>query len=290
MNDEMILAFVGWLITVRKVGASTIKQYLSGLRTVHLKRVFLPGNLRPELVKSIIKGREQQESKNSIPRLAITLPILNLLKTLLKLSNLELEMKRMIWAICCIAFHGSFRIHELLSRNQTVFDPNTTLLGADVRLVKTKVEGIEEELLVIHLKSPKEEVISTGVNVELFATGTFSCPVSAWKKWRQVDKYRLTPTKPVFRTPEGKCFTGAQFNENLKLLLGKYVNYDKNKFLSHSFRAGMASMMALAGYGDEEIMRQGRWNSQAFKLYCKTGRGVRLREQRELARSLAKPN
>ena len=145
-------------------------------------------------------------------------------------------------------------------------------------------------MLVIHLKSPKEEVISTGVNVELFATGTFSCPVSAWKKWRQVDKYRLSPTKPVFRTPEGKCFTGAQFNEDLKLLLGKYVNYDKNKFLSHSFRAGMASMMALAGYGDEEIMRQGRWNSQAFKLYCKTGRGVRLREQRELARSLRKSN
>ena len=53
---------------------------------------FLSGNLRPELVKSIIKGREQQESKNSVPRLAITLPILNLLKTLLKLSNLELDM------------------------------------------------------------------------------------------------------------------------------------------------------------------------------------------------------
>ena len=78
-----------------------------------------------------------------------------------------------------MAFHGLFRIHEILSRNQTVFDPNTTLLGADVRLVKTKVEGIEEELLVIHLKSPKEEVILTGVNVELFATGIFSCPVSA---------------------------------------------------------------------------------------------------------------
>ena len=45
-------------------------------------------------------------------------------------------------------------------------------------------------------------------------------------------------------------------------------------------------MMALAGYDDVEIMRQGRWNSQAFKLYCKTGRGSRLREQRDLARSL----
>ena len=40
MDDRMVLAFVGWLITVRGVGASTIKQYLSGLRTVHLKRGF----------------------------------------------------------------------------------------------------------------------------------------------------------------------------------------------------------------------------------------------------------
>ena len=89
--------------------------------------------------------------------------------------------------------------------------------------------------------------------MELFGTGTISCPVAAWKKWRQVDKYRLSPTKPVFRTHDGTCFTGAQFNDSLKLLLGKYVNYEKNKFLSHSFRAGMASMMALAGYSDEEI-------------------------------------
>ena len=174
----------------------------------------------------------------------------------------------------------------MLSRNKTTFDPNTTLLGSDVRLVQTRIEGKEEEVLIVHLKSPKEEVISAGVNVELFGTGTISCPVAAWKKWRQVDKYRLSPTKPVFRTHDGTCFTGAQFNDSLKLLLGKYVNYEKNKFLSHSFRAGMASMMALAGYSDEEIMRQGRWHSQAFKLYCKTGRSTRLREQRDLARTL----
>ena len=78
----------------------------------------------------------------------------------------------------------------------------------------------------------------------------------------------------------------AIFNCTLEEKLGKYVNYDKHKFLSHSFRAGLASMMASAGYEDAIIMRQGRWHSQAFKTYCKTGRGNRLREQRDIARTL----
>ena len=286
MDDRMILAFVGWLLTVRKVGAASVRQYLSGLRTIHLKNGYLPGNLRPELVKSILKGQEQQESRTKIPRLAVTLPILKLLKTLLKMSTLALEKKRMIWAVCCMAFHGSFRIHEILARYQTTFDPTTTLLGRDIRLVKTKIDGVEEEILVIHLKSPKEEVISTGINVELFSTDTFSCPVAAWKKWRSLDKFSLPPTKPIFRMPDGKCFTGALFNCTLKEMLGKYVNYDKHKFLSHSFRAGLASMMASAGYEDAIIMRQERWHSQAFNTYCKTGRGNRLREQRDIARTL----
>ena len=51
----MILAFIGWLIDARKVGASTIEKYLSGLRIVHLKNGYLPGNLRPELARGILR-------------------------------------------------------------------------------------------------------------------------------------------------------------------------------------------------------------------------------------------
>ena len=193
----------------------------------------------------------------------------------------------MIWAVACLAFHGSFRIHELLSKKVQTFDPTTTLLGNDVRLVKTKIDGALEEILVIHLKSPKEERLGGGINVELFSTGTFSCPVSAWKKWCGIAKNVQSSTKPVFRTQDGKCFSGACFNKELKSLLGPYIDYDKRKILSHSFRAGMASMMALAGYQDHEIMRQGRWHSDAFRVYCKTGRANRLKEQRDLARALA---
>ena len=67
----------------------------------------------------------------------------------------------------------------------------------------------------------------------------------------------LSAAKPVFRLSDGKCLTGANLNTKIKGFLGKYVDYDKKRFLSHSFRAGMASMMTAAGYRDKEIMRQG---------------------------------
>ena len=150
MNDRMLLAFIWWLITVRKVSAATIKQYLSGLRTIHLKNGFLPGNLRPDIVNSILKGQEQEDSKSKVPRLAMTIPVMRLLKKLISMSSMPQHKKRMIWTVCCLAFHGSFRIHELLSKKTDSFDPTTTLLGQDICLVKTMIDGIEEEILVVH--------------------------------------------------------------------------------------------------------------------------------------------
>ena len=284
---RMVLAFVGWLISVRKVSSATISQYLSGLRMVHLKNGVMPKNLRPDLVKSILKGHEHNETSDKIPRLAMTFPVMKLLKKLLTSSKFGLEKKCMLWLVSCIAFHGSMRIHELLSRNELTFDPTTTLLGRDVRLVKTKVDGKNEEIMIIHLKSPKEDALKLGVNVELFSTGTLTCPIEAWHKWLKVKKTRVDPNKPVFRQQDGKCMTGGLFNKELRSLLGVHINYDHHKFLSHSFRAGYASMMAAAGYTDSEIMRQGRWHSEAFKAYCKTGRGGRLKEQGYIARRLA---
>ena len=107
-------------------------------------------------------------------------------------------------------------------------------------------------------------------------------------KWEKVSKVPHSPTKPAFRKEDGSCMTGNKFNKEIKSVLGKVINDNSKKYLSHSFRAGLASMMASAGYKDEEIMRQGRWHSSAFKLYCKTGRASRLREQRELAMKVSK--
>ena len=135
MDDRMVLTFVGWLIVNRKVSSSSINQYISGLRVAHLKQGVMPGNLRPAIVAAILKGKENGEnmSGNKVPRLAMTVPVMKLMKALLAASKLALTRKRMVWAISCLAFHGSFRIHELLSRESNTYDPKTTLLGCNIR-------------------------------------------------------------------------------------------------------------------------------------------------------------
>ena len=60
MNDQMILTYVGWLITYRRVCSNTISQYLSALRVIHLKNGVFPPNLKPDIVKTIITGHASQ--------------------------------------------------------------------------------------------------------------------------------------------------------------------------------------------------------------------------------------
>ena len=94
---------------------------------------------RPDLIKAIVRGHAQTQSKTKVPRLPMTIPVMKLPKKLLTKSKMNMGKKRLLWAISCLAFHGSFRIHELLSRSETSYDFSTTLLGADVRVVNTKV-------------------------------------------------------------------------------------------------------------------------------------------------------
>ena len=105
MTERMVIAYVGWLITVGKVKSTTISQYLAGLRIAHLKQGVFPGNLRPDIVEYILKGQANLEfNKEKAPRMAMTIPVMKLLKLKLTKSNWPLEQKRGVWVIACLAF------------------------------------------------------------------------------------------------------------------------------------------------------------------------------------------
>ena len=99
------LTYIGWLLNSRKVCASTVEKYMSGIRLAHLKAGHVVPALKPDIVKAVIDGAAQSERikdrlKEKPERLAVTPATLKLIKHELKKSNWSIARKRLIWLVC----------------------------------------------------------------------------------------------------------------------------------------------------------------------------------------------
>ena len=139
-------------------------------------------------------------------------------------------------------------------------------------------------MIVLHMKSPKIDRVGAGDDIAISELGNFMCPLSAFHKYRDEIKLKEDAGMPVFRVKSGACFTGADLNQKLKLLIGDLGDKIPGKVVtSHSFRAGVASEMAKRGHTEEELMAVGRWSSQAYQLYM----GLPLAHRATFARKIA---
>ena len=179
---DMTLTYIAYLRGKPKTcKADTIEKYFSGLRMAHLEEGFNPVCLRVNIVKQVLNGAAQmdvarEKLENKPERLAVTVPVLRLLKQAIKCKNeWPQSKKRLVWAVSTLAFAGSFRIHELLSRDSESYDQTQTLLGRDIKEEKTEIDGEEVGIIIIHLKSPKEQKLAKGVNVDIFSLCTEKC-------------------------------------------------------------------------------------------------------------------
>ena len=288
MSSNDILLFTSWLLVRRGVRAATADCYLSAIRQVHIVKGHAIPTMRPEVVKSVLKGgRNQNVIKDRAvgrpTRLPVTPSMMKLIKK--ELSNMEIpiQRKRLIWLICSLNFFGGFRIHETLSRTEREFDPAFTLLARDVELKEVKVGNETEELLQLRLKSPKEDRVGASTFIDVYQTGGQLCPIRAYKKWKETNPPR-DPDLPAFRKEDGTPLTGRKLNEILKTCLAPYIKQEEGHVSSHSFRSGMASLMATLGYTDLQIKAMGRWSSNAFEAYIKLPRRQRSDMAKDIAR------
>ena len=96
LTTEKVLVFVSWLLFTRKVKAKSAEGYISGLRCLHLINGHENPALRPGIVKLILNGQNHLEKiKDDIEakskRVAVTIPILKLLKKNLGKSDFDKE-------------------------------------------------------------------------------------------------------------------------------------------------------------------------------------------------------
>jgi len=282
------LFFLDWLLTDRAVTAATASAYLAGIRKLHEIKGAEEPKLRSGIINQIIKGKKNEEAvkkRNSDDkgRLPVTLTIMKILKEMIRDSNLPIEEKLLIWTVSTVAFHGSFRIHEILCRRETEFDPDFTLLEDDIKVKNfTTDKGLPQRVLHFSIKNPKEDKAGRIVVVDVYETGGPTCPVKAFCRW--IDRRDKTGNKVLFRKNDGTPLTGRKFNQYLKTLLGKHIDYKKGKITAHSFRSGIPSLLGQLGHTDDDIKSVGRWSSRSFEHYLKLPRTSRADIAQKLGR------
>ena len=248
----------------RGLQGKSVEKYMSALRMIHMQKGFFSPWIRPEIIKQVTRGacnRDQLEKRmqGKTGKHAMTPDLMLTVKINLGSCGWRRSRKRIVWAICTICWAGALRIHEILARSSSCYDPLTTMMASDIKLCLTKVGGRMVETLKIHLKHPKEERLSSGVVIDVFTTNDFMCPVKAFKDWQKDKVVKLSTQKPMFRLAEGQNYTGAVFNNDLRMLLKDEVDYEKSPITAHSFRRGLATFMAKHEYTDDQIMKIGRY-------------------------------
>jgi hypothetical protein len=246
-----------------------------------------PPVMRDSQVRLILKGQQnidnaERRKNGDKGRLPVTMTMMKLLKEKIRQWDKDNGTKLLVWAVCTVAFHGAFRIHELLCRTETSFDPAYDLLRQDVKMETARYGSETTKFLTVRLKSPKEQRDGKIVVVNVFESGGDICPVRAYSK---CEKVALGEADwPAFRAPCGTPLTGRKLNSYIRLLLGGSVDYQKGKITSHSFRSGIASLLGSKGFSDEEIKQAGRWSSNAFQAYMKLPRTKRAAIARKIGR------
>lgn len=284
-SDEMQLSWQADL-SAASLSAGTMRTYWAALSKV-CRMVTGTAFVKNQVVEMCIRGAGNTIAKRK--KLAVTYPLMSKLKEKIEADGKMTEStKLMLWATATAAMCGSFRISELLPTRGKQGVMTGGLERKNLRRMRTKVPGRNSSVSFYNCKiqQPKERKAGEdpSLSVELFSSGGPYCPVRALDDWLQARPGGMDGW--VFLFEDGRPMTKIQFNRTLRRLLKGIEGYQA--VAGHSFRRAIPSLMAKAGYSDEEIRRQGRWRSSAFELYTVTGRGQRLGEQHTLHAALAR--
>lgn len=195
-------------------------------------------------------------------RLPITPQVLYLIKH--GLESTENPNSLAVWAICCVAFFGFFRMGELLPESERSFNQASHLSWGDVAVD----DRLSPTMVRVHLKRSKCDQFGEGVDVIVGRTNNSLCPVTAMLAYMAS---RGVAPGPFFLSHERKVITKSHFVTVIRSVL-EAEGLPQNQYAGHSFRIGAATAAAQAGIADSAIQMLGRWHSAAFLQYIRAPR------------------
>lgn len=163
-------------------------------------------------------------------------------------------LKYLYMALILTAFNGFFRLGELLPATISSADKvvQITDLSSSSKSVRLKLRNHKTN------KSDKPTLI-------LMKPLQTNCPVKALNNYLSM---RGQSAGPLFLLANNSPLTLPSFREVFKLLL-RLANLSPVHYKLHSFRIGACTQAILSGTPENEVMRMGRWKSNAFKRYIR---------------------
>ncbi len=263
VTEHLLCSFAAYLAD-QGLAPQTIRSYLSAVRNTQLALGFPDPRDHSSLpiLKRVQAGIQRVRSMGGPPsrlRLPITASVMERIKT--HLDAADTPHKELMWAICCTAFFGFFRLGELLPESKAKINQAVSLMWGDVA-----VDSREKPTMIkVHLKRSKCDQFGTGADITMGATGLPLCTVTAILQYIGTRGatpglfFRKSPTQPVLK---------PWFVDQLRDMLAA-VGLPRQQYAGHSFRIGAATTAAIAGIEDSTIQTLGRWQSSAYLQYIR---------------------
>ena len=274
VSQSLLCCYISYLAK-SGLAYSTIKTYLSAIRHLQIS-AGLPAPEVTSMPKLSLVERGIRRLKSSEPgrtRLPITPGILRQLRALWSCRASEVDYI-MIWAACCTAFFGFFRMGEITAPSPYSFNQDSQLTIADVAVD----DSSNPMVLRIRLKRTKTQQFKA-VDIYLGRTNDDLCPVAALLAYIAV---RGMSAGPLFFFQDGRYLTKESFISWVRSALDT-LGINSAEYAGHSFRIGAATTAAEQGIEDSVIKMLGRWESSAYQVYIQTSRELLAAMSKRLA-------
>ena len=290
-SDRHIALFIIFTVSINKNLVSTAKQYLFGVRALHLEHGMLwqPWSDR-FLVYQALRGCKRLFGEIEGSRalklemtMAILLEICQTVFAPANLLNLTRANKLTLFAVCLVAFFGLLRKDNVAISKAQSFNPNRCLRRADF--------SFAQNVMVLKLRWSKVIQFSDRFHtIPYRKTGNALCPVEATRRC-----FQATPDAAadgpafVWENKAGRFapLTHATFVYNVKRAV-QLTGRDPQRYSGISFRRGGASAAAALGANHELIKELGDWKSDAYLRYLRRPAAERLALPTLLANAAAR--
>ena len=234
---------------------SAIKNYISGVKTMHLLLGYSIEHINNFLLNLGLKGIARLNPYCTKQAKAITPEIL---LEFSKVLNFSSHTDCIFWCLFLFAFFLFARKSNLVPTTKKDLIDRKCLLYEDIKE--------HADVLIVSFRWSKtiqfgERVLETPL---VKIPGSVLCPVSAYHNMCRFKSFEKHDA--LFTLPSKRCIFYRDFQAKLKFLIHK-IGLNPEEFSSHSFRRGGCSFCFKSDVPSELIQLHGDWRSDAYKKY-----------------------